>query len=299
MVSNFMQKTKLSELPNLDRDEMIEIGQHCTLESCNQLDFLPFKCNKCEKNFCAEHWKVGDHDCPKAGAGDDFRAPECPLCHAPIPLSSPSEDPNVPMSRHLDSLCPILFPSSGAPAKSLRTCRLKGCNKKFIAGTDGILCNGCGERYCISHRFAKDHNCVSLASTSASKSNGSTSSAATGPRQMSAAGLAAMKRAAASKLPSSSKSSAKPPSTSSKPSPSVSASTSLSTPTSASTTTSSAPRSPSSKPSPLSSLSPENRAVKKHVKSEAASAYKALSRKAELGWVSPQRRTVNPVGYAF
>ncbi|ODV93304.1 hypothetical protein PACTADRAFT_51913 [Pachysolen tannophilus NRRL Y-2460] len=48
---------------NFDKGStLMEIGEHCTI--CNQLDFLPFKCNDCNKFFCSEHLeRLKDHDC--------------------------------------------------------------------------------------------------------------------------------------------------------------------------------------------------------------------------------------------
>ena len=38
------------ELPNL--------GEHCSFNECNKLDFLPFKCiSGCGKSFCGDHYK--------------------------------------------------------------------------------------------------------------------------------------------------------------------------------------------------------------------------------------------------
>ena len=39
------------------------IGEHCQLEECNQLDFLPFKCDLCKKIFCLKHKSYDDHKC--------------------------------------------------------------------------------------------------------------------------------------------------------------------------------------------------------------------------------------------
>ena len=35
--------------------EFPNLGQHCALESCKLLDFLPYKCDRCGLSFCAEH----------------------------------------------------------------------------------------------------------------------------------------------------------------------------------------------------------------------------------------------------
>ncbi len=34
---------------------MYDIGQHCQEKGCNQLDFLPFHCKGCNKDFCKLH----------------------------------------------------------------------------------------------------------------------------------------------------------------------------------------------------------------------------------------------------
>jgi hypothetical protein len=35
--------------------EFPELGKNCSLESCNRLDYMPFKCVKCDKSFCGDH----------------------------------------------------------------------------------------------------------------------------------------------------------------------------------------------------------------------------------------------------
>ncbi|KAL4581660.1 hypothetical protein LXL04_006186 [Taraxacum kok-saghyz] len=40
-----------------------DLGRHCQLPDCNQLDFLPFKCAGCEKVFCVEHRSYKSHEC--------------------------------------------------------------------------------------------------------------------------------------------------------------------------------------------------------------------------------------------
>ncbi|XP_053103168.1 AN1-type zinc finger protein 1 isoform X4 [Hemicordylus capensis] len=41
----------------------LEIGQHCGIEQCRQLDFLPFVCDGCSGVFCLEHRSRTAHDC--------------------------------------------------------------------------------------------------------------------------------------------------------------------------------------------------------------------------------------------
>ena len=43
--------------------ELPEIGQQCSMEICNQLDFLPIKCSYCQKVFCKDHSSLVSHNC--------------------------------------------------------------------------------------------------------------------------------------------------------------------------------------------------------------------------------------------
>jgi hypothetical protein len=45
------------------------LGQHCTLDDCHQLDFLPFPCKKCTGTFCLDHHKYAAHACEGHAAG--------------------------------------------------------------------------------------------------------------------------------------------------------------------------------------------------------------------------------------
>ncbi|GAA5984969.1 hypothetical protein JCM5350_000084 [Sporobolomyces pararoseus] len=40
------------------------VGTHCSLSSCNALDFLPIKCNYCSSSFCRHHASPSSHSCP-------------------------------------------------------------------------------------------------------------------------------------------------------------------------------------------------------------------------------------------
>ena len=42
----------------------LDIGKHCELKTCRQLDFCPFLCHHCKKNFCLEHRTADSHKCP-------------------------------------------------------------------------------------------------------------------------------------------------------------------------------------------------------------------------------------------
>ena len=41
--------------------EFTNIGKHC--KTCNQYDFLPFKCDLCSNFFCLNHKTPESHNC--------------------------------------------------------------------------------------------------------------------------------------------------------------------------------------------------------------------------------------------
>lgn len=43
--------------------EFPDLGQHCSLADCKQLDFLPFVCSNCKLTFCKNHFNTSQHDC--------------------------------------------------------------------------------------------------------------------------------------------------------------------------------------------------------------------------------------------
>ncbi|KTW26185.1 hypothetical protein T552_03076 [Pneumocystis carinii B80] len=45
--------------------EFPNIGSYCSYPSCRRLDYLPFKCLYCNKEFCNDHKNEENHDCEK------------------------------------------------------------------------------------------------------------------------------------------------------------------------------------------------------------------------------------------
>ncbi|XP_073406692.1 AN1-type zinc finger protein 1 [Dendrobates tinctorius] len=54
----------------------LEIGQHCDVEHCGQLDFLPFVCDGCSRVFCLTHRSQDSHGCPELTTGSSSGQPE-------------------------------------------------------------------------------------------------------------------------------------------------------------------------------------------------------------------------------
>lgn len=146
------------------------MGTHCAESSCNQLDFLPVKCDACQKSFCNDHWQYGAHNCPQ-GRSRDVQVPVCPLCDKPVP-SKPGAPPDAAVSAHLDRDC-----RAEAREKKNPRCSLKKCKVRELIKVD---CDVCRKNFCFKHRHPQDHECAGK------------------PDIASAAGAAAMARQASS-----------------------------------------------------------------------------------------------------
>ncbi|GAA5999412.1 hypothetical protein JCM5350_007690 [Sporobolomyces pararoseus] len=136
----------------------LEIGRHCSEESCRQLDFLPFKCPTCSLPFCSTHWRPpSGHSCPSYNPSlYDNRVPSCPLCSLPVPPLTANGDPNESMNLHLENDCSVLHPEKKKREKPKNECQVAKCKNKLLVE---IKCEKCRGKFCTSHRFEKDHKC--------------------------------------------------------------------------------------------------------------------------------------------
>jgi len=128
--------------------ELPDIGQHCSIPLCQQLDFLPYTCTRCKKVYCANHRRAETHNCSVVV---DRVIPSCPVCGQVIPVK-PNEDPNVVVARHIDDGCPQV-----QGTKDKFVCEMHGCNVSGLA--EKFNCPGCGHAFCLSHRQPSDHKC--------------------------------------------------------------------------------------------------------------------------------------------
>ncbi|KAH8809001.1 hypothetical protein F5884DRAFT_794155 [Xylogone sp. PMI_703] len=121
----------------MDEKDPTLVGKHCQFEYCNQLDFLPFRCESCRGTFCLEHRTESGHNCKHPGEWAARRR-----------------------------LANAAKPSLGA-GKSMaeveQPCASPSC--KTIIGTSlstGVHCSSCNRRYCLKHRLREDHDCKNL-----------------------------------------------------------------------------------------------------------------------------------------
>ncbi|PWA02524.1 hypothetical protein BB558_001373 [Smittium angustum] len=136
--------------------ELPHVGEHCSNKDCNRLDFLPYKCEYCNKKFCENHWKANDHSCENQHKILDFRIPTCPICNLPVPINR-GEDPNYKVENHIRMGCSKIPGKSGKnPGQKGAQCGFDGCKPKGMVFT---VCSSCGNKYCLKHRHEADHNC--------------------------------------------------------------------------------------------------------------------------------------------
>ncbi|TVY91340.1 AN1-type zinc finger protein [Lachnellula willkommii] len=126
-----------SSYTTMDEKDPTLIGTHCQYTYCNQLDFLPFRCESCRGTFCLDHRSESGHKCPKAG--------EWAARRRRANLSTPSLGAGKSM------------------AEVEKPCADPKC--KTIIGTSlstSVHCSTCNRDYCLKHRLREDHDCKNL-----------------------------------------------------------------------------------------------------------------------------------------
>ncbi|XP_007443097.1 AN1-type zinc finger protein 2A [Python bivittatus] len=133
--------------------EFPDLGTHCCEKTCKQLDFLPLKCDACEKLFCKDHFTYSRHNCSSAYK-KDVQVPVCPLCNAPVPVRK-GELPDVAVGAHMDRDCKQ---DSAQQKQKIFTnkCFRPGCKKKEMMQ---LVCDQCHRNFCLRHRHPLDHDC--------------------------------------------------------------------------------------------------------------------------------------------
>lgn len=140
---------------NEEDADLLSIGAHCSHPECNQLDFLPFQCNACNKIYCQYHRMASDHACPRADLAGDNQVVVCPVCAKAVKLVA-GEDPNVTYTRHSSSSA--CDPANYAKVHKKQRCPVPNCREKLTT-VNVHRCKECGINTCLKHRLTKDHNC--------------------------------------------------------------------------------------------------------------------------------------------
>ncbi|KAL8743181.1 MAG: hypothetical protein Q9190_004446 [Brigantiaea leucoxantha] len=131
----------------MDKD-VEAIGSHCQFSYCNQLDFLPFRCESCRGIYCLDHRTEGAHQCSHAG---EWAA-----------AKRRKENKNLSSA------------TSGKPTILTATqCSNPDCKTYINTLTSvGVSCPTCNRQYCLKHRLREDHSCDKLVPIGARQGSG-------------------------------------------------------------------------------------------------------------------------------
>ncbi|GJN34091.1 hypothetical protein PR202_gb22730 [Eleusine coracana subsp. coracana] len=133
-----------------------DLGAHCDDPDCNQLDFLPFVCDGCGNTFCAEHRTYKAHGCANEGR----TVVVCEACGAAIERIPGQDDEQAVLAAHARS-------RQCDPARKHKPrCPVRRC-KETLTFSNTSQCKRCGQKVCLKHRFAADHDCAATARTAA------------------------------------------------------------------------------------------------------------------------------------
>ncbi|KAL2164943.1 hypothetical protein VTH06DRAFT_239 [Thermothelomyces fergusii] len=136
------------------------VGSHCQYSYCNQLDFLPFRCQSCGKTFCLEHRTEDGHECAHKGAWAARRREQ--------ELARPSLGQGKPMRD---------------PVGRKKACAADGCGA--VIGTalaPGVPCPDCRRDYCLKHRLREEHDCAGKAPPAGARAAQAATQAAEGAK---------------------------------------------------------------------------------------------------------------------
>lgn len=118
--------------------EMLFIGGTCQFLTCDNYDFLPFRCESCRGSFCQDHRTESGHKCAHAG---EWAARRAQRQGNKIP-SSTSQKPTT---------------------LTATQCSHPQC-KTFVdtLNSVGVACSICKRKYCLKHRIPEDHECSKI-----------------------------------------------------------------------------------------------------------------------------------------
>ncbi|EPS72081.1 hypothetical protein M569_02677, partial [Genlisea aurea] len=130
------------------------LGKHCSVQECRQIDFLPFTCDCCQQVFCLEHRSYIKHKCPKSDS-TDVTVVVCPLCAKGVHLVH-DQDPNITWESHVNVECdPTNYDTT---VKKKKKCPVPRC-KEVLTFSNTVKCRDCNIDHCLKHRFGPDHDC--------------------------------------------------------------------------------------------------------------------------------------------
>lgn len=152
-----------------------DYGKHCEFQSCQQLSFLPLKCEGCGKFFCKNHNFRDNHNCSKSTR----ISPKCPICQQTI-IVGLNEDLNFKVNQHIEMGCRVFKPFFDESKTVGNLCFFSGCKE---SANSPIVCPYCNQKFCPQHQLPEVHKCrhFTPAVTPSSSSSSSASSSFSSP----------------------------------------------------------------------------------------------------------------------
>jgi len=130
-------------------DLLNKSAKHCSLADCNDLDILPFQCDKCKKIFCKLHQPYDKHSCWFQLSAQNV-IPTCPICNEKISVGV-NENANDKVDLHIRSGCKV---GKLKDVKKAPRCCVAKCKKPQF-----VECKKCHKKFCPEHRFEDQHDC--------------------------------------------------------------------------------------------------------------------------------------------
>lgn len=170
-----------------ERDEILRnadipgIGSHCDVETCKQLDFLPFDCESC-KGYVSRSVAVSVSASSPHHPSHTQR-PACPVLCCPCPaclVTLAIERPNQSSTFCLDHRTETAHsckkagtwlssfrPAAAAVTRAPQTlggapsaCAASRCKTQINTPTHpGVRCPTCRKQFCLAHRLQDSHEC--------------------------------------------------------------------------------------------------------------------------------------------
>mmetsp|Transcript_6921 Transcript_6921/g.12240 ORF Transcript_6921/g.12240 Transcript_6921/m.12240 type:complete len:323 (-) Transcript_6921:34-1002(-) len=135
-----------------DGDGFDIVGGRCSLDTCREHDFLPFKCEFCSRQYCQKHAEPACHECEKVPKSRGVLAAICPLCRSTVKWDDKDSTEEAAMQAH-QKTC------QAKASEQKDICPAENCKTKLTA-MNSLTCEKCKVRVCLTHRFEDAHACL-------------------------------------------------------------------------------------------------------------------------------------------
>merc|ERR1719376_633298 len=139
----------------------IQDGTRCSQSHCFTLDFLPFLCSQCNRQFCKDHSTAESHQCI-GPSRPDRKVTSCNDCGARFDYYVTSDSQNesdiidkIIVKHKATKTC---AKSIHGESKSRNKCPVDGC-REFLGPSNRVNCPKCRQTFCLSHRHVSAHSC--------------------------------------------------------------------------------------------------------------------------------------------